>query len=372
VKDQSFYDLLQVPVDASSAEIKKAYYRQALEVHPDKNYESKAVDNFRSLNTVYKTLVSEETRELYDTHGVCFAEHMPENSAQVDPYTFFAILFGSSVVEPYVGDLAIASIVDNTLILTEKAEPQLSLGESNYRSPQQIRRQVAIASHLRERIEAYTTGEMSSEEFQLSCRTEAQSLAMAMEGKLKAELLLKAISSGLVSATFRILLPAWYKPFLGLAYKAFDITQNDHVVHDLEKAIRKAVREMGDPSESGPANDDPLECDQGHHDAGFDALLQKLSNPKMLRLVWKFNANDIARTLRDASRRVMDDCADDYEMRLKRAQALNMLGQEFHAAVHSQRRTRDKSKDDYPDGETILENVKTALMESVINDELFE
>ena len=113
VVDHSFYDLLGVSVDASAADIKKAYYRQALAVHPDKSSETEAVNQFRTLNTAYKTLVTKESRDLYDAHGVCFADHMPsETSARVDPYTFFSILFGSGVVEPYVGDLAIASIVD--------------------------------------------------------------------------------------------------------------------------------------------------------------------------------------------------------------------------------------------------------------------
>ncbi len=113
VKDNYFYDVLDVSLDASAANIKKAYYRQALAVHPDKCSEEEAADRFRTLNMAYKTLVTKESRELYDTHGVCFANYAPmESSARVDPYSFFSILFGTGVVEPYVGDLAIASIVD--------------------------------------------------------------------------------------------------------------------------------------------------------------------------------------------------------------------------------------------------------------------
>lgn len=130
--------------------------------------------------------------------------------------------------------------------------------------------------------------------------------------------------------------------------------------------------EMDTPEEHAPDNDDPLGCDQQHRDADMDSLLHKLSNPKILRLVWKFNTNDIARTLQEASRRVIDDSADDSELRLKRAQALNMLGQEFHAAVGKRQKTRDKIEDQYPDVDTILENVKNALLESVINGGMFE
>ena len=113
VKDSLFYDRLEIAVDASSAEIKRAYYQQALNLHPDKNSNSEASENFRDLNLAYKTLISAETRTMYDAHGVCFADLVPsENSARVDPYNFFEILFGTSAVGMYVGDLALASLVD--------------------------------------------------------------------------------------------------------------------------------------------------------------------------------------------------------------------------------------------------------------------
>jgi hypothetical protein len=69
VKDKKYYDILKVRTGATPSEIKKAYFRRALETHPDKNQEELAADHFRTLNTAYKTLISKETRELYDKHG---------------------------------------------------------------------------------------------------------------------------------------------------------------------------------------------------------------------------------------------------------------------------------------------------------------
>jgi hypothetical protein len=271
-----------------------------------------------------------------------------------------------------VGDLTIASIVDGTLELTEKAEPQSASRGSHCESTQQIRRQVEIAAHLRERIAQYEDG-ASAEAFRLSCRAEARSLSMAMEGKLNSELLLKAISSCLVSATIKYTMPSWTKPLLGWVHGAFDATENAHVGHDLEKVIRQAVQEMADSQDRREHSSGyQAECEHGKGDSDVDALLQKLSVPKTLRLVWKFNANDIRRTVREASRRVLDDCGNDHDQRLVRVNALNILGREFHAAVEVRRRAHSSSEDAYPDVKTIEEKVKMALIKSVINEGLYE
>lgn len=63
---QNFYQLLSVDQDAPAADIKKAYRKLSLVLHPDKNKEADAEEKFRQLVAVYEVLKDEERRKRYD------------------------------------------------------------------------------------------------------------------------------------------------------------------------------------------------------------------------------------------------------------------------------------------------------------------
>uniref|UniRef100_A0A5B7BUS8 Putative chaperone protein dnaJ 6 n=1 Tax=Davidia involucrata TaxID=16924 RepID=A0A5B7BUS8_DAVIN len=67
---KSLYEVLGVERTASQQEIKKAYYKLALQVHPDKNPgDEGAKDKFQQLQKVIAVLGDEEKRALYDQTG---------------------------------------------------------------------------------------------------------------------------------------------------------------------------------------------------------------------------------------------------------------------------------------------------------------
>ncbi|XP_078510908.1 dnaJ homolog subfamily C member 1 [Lissotriton helveticus] len=63
---RNFYEFLGVEQDASSADIRKAYRRLSLLLHPDKNKEEDAETQFRQLVAIYEVLKDDERRLRYD------------------------------------------------------------------------------------------------------------------------------------------------------------------------------------------------------------------------------------------------------------------------------------------------------------------
>ncbi|XP_053876639.1 dnaJ homolog subfamily C member 1 [Malaclemys terrapin pileata] len=63
---QNFYGFLGLPQDASSADIRKAYRKLSLTLHPDKNKDENAETQFRQLVAIYEVLKDEERRKRYD------------------------------------------------------------------------------------------------------------------------------------------------------------------------------------------------------------------------------------------------------------------------------------------------------------------
>jgi DnaJ-class molecular chaperone len=94
VKDTEFYDTLSVGSDSTKAQIKKAYHKLALELHPDRTAgDGAAAERFKEVSEAYQVLSVPELRAKYDEFGRAGLSDV----VLLDSGVFFLMLFGRSV-----------------------------------------------------------------------------------------------------------------------------------------------------------------------------------------------------------------------------------------------------------------------------------
>ncbi|OAA65939.1 heat shock protein DNAj [Niveomyces insectorum RCEF 264] len=92
VVDTAYYDLLGVKPTATELEIKKAYRKQAIVHHPDKNpNDPTAHEKFQAIGEAYQVLQDPDLRKAYDKYG---KDASKPSEGFVDPAEFFTSIFG--------------------------------------------------------------------------------------------------------------------------------------------------------------------------------------------------------------------------------------------------------------------------------------
>merc|ERR1719364_67680 len=215
VASLEYYDLLQIEPNASDAQIKKAYYKQARNCHPDKcGDDPDAAAAFQKLSHAYQVLSDVQLRAAYDRDG---ADATQDVGFEYDPAVFFGALFGSQRLEPFVGELALAQI-SATLTkrggaadaaaramrqnrqsqqVDDEMSKAIGLGLKEVRSHGDVKqrgREVALATTLAASLQSFVDGDEAS--FSAWCVNEAHDLAVADHEGLTRGALVLALARG--------------------------------------------------------------------------------------------------------------------------------------------------------------------------------
>ncbi|KAI0804553.1 DnaJ-domain-containing protein [Irpex lacteus] len=119
--ETGYYDLLGVPVDATTDEIKKAYRRLAIKLHPDKNRDDpNAEEKFKEIAIAYQTLSDPQLRKKYNEFGS--KESAPEGGF-VDPEEVFGAIFGGERFIPIIGHISLARDMKAALQEEDEEDP---------------------------------------------------------------------------------------------------------------------------------------------------------------------------------------------------------------------------------------------------------
>jgi len=177
VKDTALYDLLEVSPTATESEIKKAYYKLAKEVHPDKNPDdAHAKEKFQALGEAYQILSNDELRAAYNNLGLdAFRQQAASGGGMepMDPAMLFASLFGSDSFTRYVGTLQFVQAMQSAM-----KDEKLTPAEQNKMRDARI---AQLAAEMVKFLEPWVQGRR--QEFVDSFRKEANELKNASFGQ---------------------------------------------------------------------------------------------------------------------------------------------------------------------------------------------
>jgi len=309
VEDSSFYDLLDVAHDASTGDVKRAYMKKAMKMHPDKNRDDpQATGKFQKLGEAYQVLSNDDTRARYDAKGM---DGLDEKKF-MDSTTMFAMLFGSEKFDELVGELQLAAML-------QQAEAQQSeYADLKHMSHKQRQREVLCARKLADRLQPYVDYQVDQATFEAEARAQATELAQNSFG----ELLTHTIGRIYVFKASQALKLSITE---GLRMRRHTFGQNAQALKAMMRLYKLSKEAQGLKEEEQQK-----------------AISKHL--PDFLETAWYCSVVDVEATLFHVCKKVLTDTALARDGRKRRAQALKRLGEIYLEAVSEESKKDGKTK----------------------------
>ncbi|EIW58542.1 DnaJ-domain-containing protein [Trametes versicolor FP-101664 SS1] len=124
--ETEYYDLLGVPTDVNDTDLKKAYRKQAIKYHPDKNPSPDAEEKFKDISKAYQILSDPNLRVVYDKNGAKMVDK-EGGVGMEDAAGFFANVFGGERFKDYIGEISLMKEMTSvaTTMMTEEEKTEM-------------------------------------------------------------------------------------------------------------------------------------------------------------------------------------------------------------------------------------------------------
>eukprot|EP01012_Entosiphon_sulcatum_P016129 TRINITY_DN21062_c0_g1_i1.p1 TRINITY_DN21062_c0_g1~~TRINITY_DN21062_c0_g1_i1.p1 ORF type:complete len:516 (+),score=102.15 TRINITY_DN21062_c0_g1_i1:101-1648(+) len=312
VADNSLYQVLGVGVKATPAEIKRAYYKRALESHPDKHPDDPTADaKFKRVSEAYEVLSNPEKREYYDKYGSSVAQDSGDARA------LFKSLFGDGQFDDCFGDIFSVLLAANpSFIGLSEERKKLKLEEL------QRERNIHLSGILRRKLNSFLDNQR------------------LFEDEVKAEVAEKALTPGgdslltCVGYCYKHVAKQHLDRMFGLQALYEEKCAGFHTfgqtlsllfsAAELENTTREETERLRFHHEQGLIDDEEK--------AKREEQLAKKLKEKSLRVCFQFGLLEVEQTCRQVAFLVLADKSIRLAVRKRMAVALERMGELYETA----------------------------------------
>lgn len=346
--ETGYYDLLGVPIDASTDDIKKSYRRLAIKHHPDKNRDDPhAEERFKEIAIAYQTLSDSELRKKYNEFGP--KESQPEGGF-VDPEEIFGAMFGGERFAPIIGQISLAKDMkaalqeveenedeDNKDVKRDAKGKEILSEEERARKEEKEKKLAAekaaaraervqkLVENLGRKLSIFTESATSpydpdvTNSWRTICQLEAEDLKKESYGVE----LLQAIGFVYVSKAKHYL--ATNQTFLGVGGWFHNVQGKYHVFSETVSTLRSAIELKSVFDQIAAAEK------AGNLTPEEKKKLEEQAAEKGIQALFKGTKLEIESVLRETCDRVLEDLTISRSKAQMRAVAMQILGESYVA-----------------------------------------